>query len=127
MTDPALLSYAVPQMTCSGLLAGALAELLVSTGVVEAVPLAEVALLGVVAVGVAVGVTEGSAVPDGDVDGVEEGEPVGVDGVDGLEVEGLGVVGLGELGVPLLPGRFVPLAPSEGSAAPVGVGSSAVP
>jgi hypothetical protein len=114
-------------MTCSGLLAGALAELLLSTGVLEAVPLAEVALLGVVAVGVDVGVTEGSGVSDAGVDGDEEGEPVGVAGVDGLDVEGLGVEGLGELGVPLLPGRFVPLALSEGSAAPVGVGSSAVP
>ncbi|MFL5995423.1 MAG: hypothetical protein ACJ736_14110, partial [Streptomyces sp.] len=109
------------QMTCSGLLAGALTELLDSTGVLEAVPLAEVALLGVVSGGVGVvgvGVSEGFAVSDADDVGVLE--PVDVEGVG---VEGLGVVGFGDVGVPLLPGPFVPLAVSEGSAAPVGVGS----
>ncbi|MBW8818684.1 MAG: hypothetical protein JF598_10730, partial [Streptomyces sp.] len=118
-------------MTCAellgeftSLLCGALAELLVSTGVVEAGPLAELEVVGVVPVGVDVGVSEGFG--DSDVDA--EGVPglVGVDGVDGFVVDGLGVVGFGELGVPL-PGRCVPLGLSEGSAASVGVGSSEVP
>ena len=130
--DPALLCRTVRQMTCAEslgelrvLLCGALAELLVSTGVVEAGPLAELELLGVVLVGVGVGVLDGgSDVPDGVDDG--DPDPVGVDGVDGFVVDGLGVVGFGELGVPL-PGRCVPLGLSEGSAVPVGVGSSEVP
>jgi hypothetical protein len=103
-------------------LCGALAELLVSTGVVEAGPLAESEVEGSV-----VGVLDG--VPDGAVGvgvGVGVPDPVGVDGVDGFVGEGLGVVGFGELGV-LLPGRCVPLGLSEGSVVPVGVGSSEVP
>ena len=109
------------------LLCGALAELLVSTGEVEAGPLAELELVGVVSVGVGVGV----GVLDGgsDVsDGVEDGdpEPVGLpDGVVGLVVfDGLGDDGLDELDEPP---PCVPLGLSEGSAVPVGVGSSEVP
>lgn len=117
MTDP------LGELTV--LLSGAAAELLVSTGAVEAGPLAEVELLGVVSVGVGVGVVVGVLVgPDGVVDGVPElGVPVGEVGLpDGLD--GLGDVGRVELGV--LPG-FVPLGLSEGVAPPVGVGSSEVP
>jgi hypothetical protein len=104
-------------------LCGALAELLVSTGVVEAGPLAESEVEGSV-VGVLDGVSDGTVGVG--VVGVDVPGPVGVDGVDGFVGEGLGVVGLGELGV-LLPGRCVPLGLSEGSVVPVGVGSSEVP
>ena len=98
------------------------AELAVSTGALEAAPLAEVSVDGVTdGVGVSVGVGESLGVGD-------DGE-LGSVGfvVVGLDVGGLDVDLLGDGVVCPPPVLLVPLGVSEGRPLSVGVGSSDVP